>query len=602
MGLSDDIKNINAELDKLRKELGKTPLKPFDEKDIDKAREALGGLRTELREMSSDLDYVSKSFKDSVNELSRQNTFLTDARNSLKGIASLSDKILEYRRGETTLSEKQLKNLQQQAKTKFDSLKNDLRSGQLSKANAEEVKNALDQQQLFDEEVQRTIDHQKAVNKEIGLLGTGLSGAAKILSKMGFGDLSQPLQDAIDKTKNARLQQKLNNDELSSTQSQIDDIIKKEGFILSEKQLQAGFGGKELKDLVNKKKSLESQNKSLDSQTSKYKNIGKALKDQLTSVNLIDLAFVKLIEAFGISQKGIGDLAKGLGMSSSRATEMRQDFAYIANSSMDANVSVKGLQEAQLAVGQALGTNAQLNESDLVTLTKITKQTGLQHSELVGIQKLSLSQGKSLDSNLKSALGGATAFASQNKLVVNNNKVLQEVNKASGSLKLSLGGSVEALGKAVVQTQKMGINLETASSMAQSLLDFESSIENELSAELLTGKNLNLEKARQLSLEGDIAGAAEEVLKQVKGTEEFSKMNVLQQESMAKAVGMTRDQLADSLIEREALAAMSAEEGETALQAYNKLKESGATEDEIIKKLGDKAAKQLRTTIISRKI
>jgi hypothetical protein len=139
----------------------------------------------------------------------------------------------------------------------------------------------------------------------------------------------------------------------------------------------------------------------------------------------------------------------------------------------------------------------------------------------------------------------------------------------------------------------MGINLETASSMAQSLLDFESSIENELSAELLTGKNLNFEKARQLSLEGDIAGAAEEVLKQVKGTEEFSKMNVLQQEAMAKAVGMTKDQLADSLIEREALAAMSAEEGETALQAYNKLKESGATEDEIIKKLGDKAAKQL---------
>jgi hypothetical protein len=63
--------------------------------------------------------------------------------------------------------------------------------------------------------------------------------------------------------------------------------------------------------------------------------------------------------------------------------------------------------------------------------------------------------------------------------------------------------------------------------MAQSLLNFESSIEDELSAELLTGKNLNFEKARQLSLEGDIAGAAEEVLKQVKGTEEFSKMNVI---------------------------------------------------------------------------
>jgi hypothetical protein len=45
-------------------------------------------------------------------------------------------------------------------------------------------------------------------------------------------------------------------------------------------------------------------------------------------------------------------------------------------------------------------------------------------------------------------------------------------------------------------------------------------------------------------------------------------MNVIQQEAIAKAVGITRDQLADSLIEREALAAMSAEEGQTALPGY----------------------------------
>ena len=181
----------------------------------------------------------------------------------------------------------------------------------------------------------------------------------------------------------------------------------------------------------------------------------------------------------------------------------------------------------------------------------------------------------------------------QNKLVVNQNKVLQEVSKASSSLKLSLGGSVEALGKAVVQTQKMGINLETAQNMAQGLLNFESSIEAELEAELLTGKDLNFEKARQLSLEGDIAGAAEEVLKQVKGTEEFSKMNVIQQEAMAKAVGMTRDQLADSLIEREALAKMSEVEGETALERYNLLKAQGKTEAEIVSLLGEESAKQL---------
>jgi hypothetical protein len=144
-----------------------------------------------------------------------------------------------------------------------------------------------------------------------------------------------------------------------------------------------------------------------------------------------------------------------------------------------------------------------------------------------------------------------------------------------------------------MQAQKFGINLEQAESMASKLLDFESSIEAELSAELLTGKNLNFEKARQLSLEGDIAGAAEEVLKQVKGTEEFNKMNVIQQEALANAVGMTRQGLADSLIEREALAAMAGDEEQTALERYNQLLAEGKTREELSQMLGEDAADQL---------
>jgi hypothetical protein len=89
--------------------------------------------------------------------------------------------------------------------------------------------------------------------------------------------------------------------------------------------------------------------------------------------------------------------------------------------------------------------------------------------------------------------------------------------------------------------------------MASQLLDFESSIENELSAELLTGKNLNLERARGLALNGDSAAAVEEMAKQVGTAADFTKMNVIQQESLAKAVGMSADELANSLIARENL-------------------------------------------------
>jgi len=56
---------------------------------------------------------------------------------------------------------------------------------------------------------------------------------------------------------------------------------------------------------------------------------------------------------------------------------------------------------------------------------------------------------------------------------------------------------------------------------------------------------------------------------------------------------LTREELASSLIEREALQKMSAQEGESASQAYERLKASGKTEKEIVELLGEKAAQQL---------
>jgi hypothetical protein len=211
----------------------------------------------------------------------------------------------------------------------------------------------------------------------------------------------------------------------------------------------------------------------------------------------------------------------------------------------------------------------------------------------MGIEKLSLATGTSLEDNVESALGGAKAFASQNKMVIDNNKVLKEVNKASSSLKLSLGGSVKELGKAVVQAQLFGLTLDQAEKMSSGLLNFEQSIEDELSAELLTGKDLNLERARGLALNGNIAEAATEIAAQVGSAADFGKMNVIQQEAIAKAIGLGREELAASLIEKESLAALNAKEGQTAQEAYEALKKQGLTQDEIIAKVGEKAAADL---------
>jgi hypothetical protein len=119
----------------------------------------------------------------------------------------------------------------------------------------------------------------------------------------------------------------------------------------------------------------------------------------------------------------------------------------------------------------------------------------------------------------------------------------------------------------------MGGDLGKVADIADQLLNFESSIENELSAELLLGKDINLEKARQAALNNDLATVAEEITKQAGSAAEFSQMNRIQQEAMAKAVGMTADQLADTLVEQEALKAVGHALNEDEQKAFETAKE-----------------------------
>jgi hypothetical protein len=74
--------------------------------------------------------------------------------------------------------------------------------------------------------------------------------------------------------------------------------------------------------------------------------------------------------------------------------------------------------------------------------------------------------------------------------------------------------SPEILAEAATQARALGLSLEQVDAIAGSILDFESSIEKELSFELLTGKQINLEKARELALNNDLVGLNRRIKKQ----------------------------------------------------------------------------------------
>jgi len=346
---------------------------------------------------------------------------------------------------------------------------------------------------------------------------------------------------------------------------------------------------------------LQEQQSLAAKQSLSFKKLGETFND-LTKKFTLSFALTGILELVKGIDKEIGDFAKSMNMSYGEAAKVKKEFSDIAIASGDSALNSARLMETQAAIGAQLGSNAKLNEADLKTFTKLREQAGFTNEELMGVQQLSLVNGKTLKQNTSEILGSAKAYASRNKLVVNEKQILKEVSKASASIKLSFGGSASALAKAVVQAKQFGLTLEQAEKMSQSLLNFEESIESELSAELLTGKNLNLEEARRLALNNDIAGAAEAVAKQVGTSADFAKMNAIQQESIAKAAGLTRDELAQSLMDREALAKLGAKEGQDALSRYNEMRAAGMSQAEIAKQLGDaELAKQYEQQSVQEK-
>jgi len=279
--------------------------------------------------------------------------------------------------------------------------------------------------------------------------------------------------------------------------------------------------------------------------------------------------------AFGISDQ-VTKLQKNLVLSRDEAYDLRQDFNDIAVSSGDIAVNTNRLIEATIALGQQLGFSSKFTTDLNVQFIKLTKQIGLSEEAAGGLAKLSIATGKTLEESKNVALETSQRLSSQYGIQLNQREVLEEIGKISGQTLAMFKASPKALAEAVAQAKLLGTNLDTVRKQAKSLLDFETSIENELQAELLTGQQLNLERARSASLAGDLTTVMKELNNQNIDFNKFSNMNVIAQEKVASALGLSADELSDQLLKQqylgksqEEVAALAGDEVAKRLEALN---------------------------------
>ena len=580
------------------------------------------------RDFNSEIDTAISSFQDILGKIKQSSQGIYQSKKELGGLTSIAQKLQDYQRGYNDLTTKQLKTLQSQAKARQQRLQDTAKQLESEKESLEtSIANLKNQSYLGPQQKKRLKQEQEELkridstyndinalitdqNVGIEALNSELDKSINLSEKIGEQyDLASAgvdsIQTALDKLGLGKLSEKLGIDD---AKKEMGDVAKR---IAKAKQLQeveekiselknSGVDKRTktykdaIKPLQEQKEILESEGVTLDQIGGKFdvfktglKSLGKSFTANLLNPATLLLGFVKqLFDALKLADKGAGDLAKNFNMSYGEANATRQELSQMAAFSGDVALNTKGLQESLIAVGNSLGSNAKLNEQDLEIFTKLREQAGYTNEELIGIQRISLANGKTLEDNTKEILGGAKAYSMQKGLMINEKQILRDISKTSDSIKLSLGNSADELAKAAVEARAVGLSLEQTDKIADSLLQFESSISAELEAELLLGKDINLEKARQAALNNDLATVAKEIANETEKAGGFSKMGRIQQEALAKSVGMTRDELAKMLMDQEALTKLSAKEGESAQQAFNRLvKEVGM--EEAKKRLGD---------------
>jgi hypothetical protein len=283
---------------------------------------------------------------------------------------------------------------------------------------------------------------------------------------------------------------------------------------------------------------------------------GKTVKNISSSLSDPAVMITGLISLMKDLDGGAENYARSMNVSYQEALKVRNEMEAASG------VTKGQMLEASIAVNQQLGTSAQLTKENAAAFAQLTVHAGMTADELMGITNLSLTNGKNIKQNTNEFAAQAKQLSASKGIVLNEKQLMADISKISAATTLSLGKNPKELAKAVATAKALGMEMSQLENIAGGLLDFESSIENELAAELLTGKDLNLEKARQLALNNDIAGMAEEINKQIGTSSDYTKMNRIQQEALAKSVGMNREELAQTLYTQEQIKGLTGKEAE----------------------------------------
>jgi len=281
------------------------------------------------------------------------------------------------------------------------------------------------------------------------------------------------------------------------------------------------------------------------------KQLKEGLQDPLVQFALYSIALKKILDLNLELDTTLTDQARQLAISKEESQALYdQAYAY-SNTTHDSFVTAERLTKSSIELSKSLGVSVNLGNQNAEAAARFSHYYGLSAESGAKLVEMGVEQGQNGLDVLQSTAKTYALNRAQYGNTIDLKKVLDKVSNTSSDILVRFKGNTQALTAAVMQADRLGLSLEQVDKVGDSLLNFESSIENELKAELLTGKQINLEKAREYALSGDLSKLTVEIAKQVGGIHEFEKMNVIQRKAYAEAFGMSVQEMSTMLRKQE---------------------------------------------------
>jgi len=264
----------------------------------------------------------------------------------------------------------------------------------------------------------------------------------------------------------------------------------------------------------------------------------KAGKLQMLALGAAALATVAY---FASIVKGAIELRKELGVSVMEASKLTKQSQILSLQFALLGVSGDEIKSAQIAIREELGGTVDGSRQFLSNLINTSAQIGMSASDLIVMRENMRAIGGLSQDQADALIMSTRELALQNKVIPS--KVFADVTEdAEFFAKYAKDGGKNLLQTAVAARQ-LGSNLAMVAKVADSLMDFESSVNAEMEASVLLGRDLNLDAARRAALVGDTAKLQEEILKNVGTQAEFESLLPIEREKLAQAMGLSTSEV-----------------------------------------------------------